>query len=57
VRLTVTFSESPTVTEFCAVLDGIARAYPGCTMVEPTDQLTVVIDARSSPDPDVTPAH
>jgi hypothetical protein len=45
VKITITFSESPSVTAFCAVLDGLAKAYPGCTMTEPTNNLTVVIEA------------
>jgi hypothetical protein len=47
-RLTITFSEAPTVTAFCAVLNGVADAYRGlpCMMVEPTDQLTVVIEVK-----------
>jgi hypothetical protein len=45
-KIEITFSEPPTVTQFCHILDGIGEAWPHASITEPTNGLKVYIDCH-----------
>jgi hypothetical protein len=45
-KIEILFSEPPTVTQFCQVLDGISNAWPQAAVIEPTAGLKIHIDCH-----------
>jgi hypothetical protein len=45
-KIEITFSEPPTVVQFCCVLEGISNAWPKAAITEPTDGLKFYIDCH-----------